>query len=71
MHRVGDSLKCRLGRIDMHRVGDSLKCRLGRIDLLLVGERNTIRDIQILAGALYLLCTHPHCSVKVNSFELW
>ena len=54
----------------MHRVGDSLKCRLERIDLLLVGERNTIRDIQILAGAIYLLCTHPHCSVEVNSFEL-
>ena len=53
----------------MHRVGDSLKCRLGRIDLLLVGERNTIRDIQ-LAGAIYLLCTHPHCSVEVNSFKL-
>ena len=54
----------------MHRVGNSLKCRLGRIDLLLVGEQNTIRGTQILAGAIYLLCTHPHCSVEANSFEL-
>ena len=54
----------------MHRVGDSLKCRLGRIDLLLFSERNTIRVIQILAGAIYLLCTPSHCSVEVNSFEL-
>ena len=33
--------------IDMHWVGDSLKCRLGRIDLLLVGERKTIRGVKI------------------------